>query len=215
MPAARVLPSQHRIGPFSPWPHPMSVPADTVACVTTTSNGYVALLRGINVGGKAKVPMQTLRELLAAMGGTGIRTHLQSGNAVFTHEDTDPQRLADALQQALADELGLTITCMVRTAEDLRRVVAANPFDMTGVNGSRFLVVFLAGPVPLDRLAAIDQAAYAPDEMRPGEREIYAHFPGSVRDSKLAARLTDRGLGIPATNRNWNTVVKLLELSDG
>ncbi|WP_073500577.1 DUF1697 domain-containing protein [Actinacidiphila paucisporea] len=181
--------------------------------MTTTSTGYVALLRGINVGGRARVPMQTLRELLAAIGGTGIRTHLQSGNAVFTHEDTDPQALAAALQQALADELGLTITCMVRTAEDLRRVVAANPFDMTGVDGSRFLVVFLAGPVPLDRLAAIDREAYAPDEIRPGEREIYAYFPDSIRDSKLAARLTDRGLGMPATNRNWNTVTKLAEIA--
>lgn len=192
----------------------MSVPAATVAGVTTTSTRYVALLRGINVGGRARVPMQTLRELLAAIGGTGVRTHLQSGNAVFTHEDTDPQRLADALQQALADELGLTVTCMVRTAEDLRRVVAANPFDMTGINGSRFLVVFLAGPVPLDRLAAIEQADHAPDELRAGEREVYAHFPDSIRDSKLAARLTDRGLGLPATGRNWNTVTRLLELAE-
>jgi uncharacterized protein (DUF1697 family) len=192
----------------------LSVPEATVATVTsTTSTRYVALLRGINVGGKAKVPMQTLRDLLASIGGTEVRTHLQSGNAVFTHEGRDPQRLADALQQALADELGLTITCLVRTAVDLRRVVEANPFDMTGVNGSRFLVIFLAGPVPLDRLAAIDQAAHAPDELRAGEREIYATFPDSIRDSKLAARLTDRGLGVTATNRNWNTVTKLLELT--
>ncbi len=191
----------------------MSLPTATVAGVTTNSTRYVALLRGINVGGKAKVPMQTLRELLSALGGSGIRTHLHSGNAVFTHENTDPQRLADALQQALADELGLTITCLVRTAEDLRRVVAANPFDMTGVDGSRFLVIFLAGPVPLDRLAALDRAAYAPDEFRPGEREIYAHFPDSIRNAKLAAQLTDRGLGLAATGRNWNTVTKLLEIS--
>ncbi|CAG7654206.1 DUF1697 domain-containing protein [Actinacidiphila bryophytorum] len=182
--------------------------------MTTTSTTYVALLRGINVGGKAKVPMQTLRELLAAIGGTGVRTHLQSGNALFTHEDTDPARLAEELHQALADELGLDITCMVRTAEDLRRVVAANPFDMTGVDGSRFLVVFLTAPVPAGRLAAIEQADHTPDELRAGEREIYAHFPDSIRNSKLAARLTDRGLGTPATSRNWNTVTKLLELAD-
>lgn len=180
-----------------------------------TTIRYVALLRGINVGGKAKVPMQTLRELLAALGGTDVRTHLQSGNAVFAHEERDPRLLEDALRQALADELGLDITCMVRTAADLARVVAANPFDMTGVNGSRFLVVFLAGPVPQDRLAALDLPAFAPDELRAGEREIYAHFPDSIRDSKLAARLTDRGLGTAATSRNWNTVTKLLELSGG
>jgi uncharacterized protein (DUF1697 family) len=175
----------------------------------------VALLRGFNVGGKEKVPMQTLRELLAGIGGTDVRTHLQSGNALLTHAERDPRVLEDALHRALADELGLDITCMVRTAADLRRVVAANPFDMTGVDGSRFLVVFLAGPVPLDRLDAIDQAVYAPDEFRPGEREIYAHFPDSIRDSKLAARFTDRRLGVAATARNWNTVTKLVELSGG
>lgn len=179
--------------------------------VTTTR--YVALLRGINVGGRAKVPMQTLRELLAALGGTDVVTHLQSGNAVFEHAERDPRRLEDSLRQALADALGLDITCMVRTAADLARVVAANPFDMTGVDGSRFLVVFLAGPVPRDRLAALDLPAFAPDELRAGEREIYAHFPDSIRDSRLAARLTDRGLGVAATSRNWNTVTALLKLS--
>lgn len=159
--------------------------------------------------------MQTLRELLAAIGGTDVRTLLQSGNAVFTHAQEEPDELAASLRRALADELGLDVACMVRTAADLRRVVEANPFDMTGVDGSRFLVVFLAGPVPHDKLAALDQAAFAPDEFRAGEREIYAHFPDSIRDSRLAARLTDRGLGLAATNRNWNTVTKLLDLSGG
>lgn len=192
-----------------------AAPATVWGVTTAKTTRYVALLRGINVGGKAKVPMQTLRELLAGIGGTQVRTLLQSGNAVFTHERQEPDALAADLRRALADESGLDITCMVRTAADLRRVVEANPFDMTGVNGSRFLVVFLAGPVPRDRLAALDEAAFAPDEFRAGEREVYAHFPDSVRDSRLAARLTDRGLGLAATGRNWNTVTKLLDLSGG
>lgn len=178
-----------------------------------TTMRYVALLRGINVGGRAKVPMQTLRDLLAGLGASDVRTHLQSGNAVLSHGEEDPDVLADGLHRALAAELGLDVTCMVRTARDLRRVVEGNPFDMTGVDGSRFLVVFLAGPAPLDRLAGIDRIAYAPDDFRAGEREIYAHFPDSIRNSKLAAQLTDRRLGVAATARNWNTVTKLLELS--
>jgi uncharacterized protein (DUF1697 family) len=157
--------------------------------------------------------MATLRDLLAATGATEVRTHLQSGNALFTHAREDPDGLAATLHQALADELGLDITCMVRTAAELRRVVEANPFDMAGVDGSRFTVVFLAGPVPHDRLAALDEAAFAPDEFRAGEREIYAHFPHSIRDSRLAARLTDRELGVAATSRNWNTVTRLLEMT--
>ena len=182
----------------------------SVARVTTT---YVALLRGINVGGKNKLPMQTLRDLLSGLGGTEVRTHLQSGNAVFAHKDTDSDRLAADLERRITEELGLTIKCLVRTAADLRRVVEANPFDMTGVDGSRFLVTFLSGPAPTDKLAALDPALYAPDEIRAGEREIYGHFPETIRDSKLAAFLTDRRLGMTATARNWNTVTKLLEMS--
>lgn len=186
----------------------------TTASGTAPGTGYVALLRGINVGGRNKVPMQTLRELIAGMGGTGVRTHLQSGNAVFTHREEDPQRLAEELKLAIADELGLTISCLVRTAADLRRVIEANPFAMEGVDGSRFLVVFLSGPPPLDKLAALDPAEYAPDEFRVGEREIYGHFPDTIRDSRLAALLTDRWLGMTASARNWNTVTKLLALSE-
>jgi uncharacterized protein (DUF1697 family) len=182
--------------------------------VTSPSTSYIALLRGINVGGKNKVPMQTLRELIAGMGGTDVRTHLQSGNAVFTHGKEDPQRLAERLERALADELGLTISCLVRTAADLRRVIEANPFPMEGLNGSRFLVIFLSGPPPLDKLTALDPQQYAPDEFRPGEREIYGHFPDTIRNSKLAALFTDRWLGVTASSRNWNTVTKLLALSE-
>jgi uncharacterized protein (DUF1697 family) len=185
-----------------------------VSTAKTSTTSYVGLLRGINVGGRNKVPMSTLRELIAGIGGSEVRTHLQSGNAVFLHKHRDPLRLATDLERAITAELGLTVSCLVRTGADLRRVVAANPFPMEGIDGSRFLVVFLSGPVPLDRLAGIDPAAYAPDEFRPGSTEIYAHFPDSIRDSKLAPFFTDRRLGLTATARNWNTVTKLLELSE-
>ncbi|MFF7155168.1 DUF1697 domain-containing protein [Streptomyces sp. NPDC008139] len=181
---------------------------------TDTDTRYVALLRGINVGGKNKLPMQTLRDLLASIGAADIRTHLQSGNAVFTHAQADPGRLAADLEQRISDELGLTVACLIRTGADLRRVVDANPFPMDGVNPSRFMVTFLSGPVPLDKLAAIDAAAYAPDEFRPGRSEIYGHFPGGVHNSKLAAQFSDRRLGLTASTRNWNTVTKLVAMSE-
>lgn len=182
--------------------------------VTTPTTSYIALLRGINVGGKNKVPMQTLRELIGSMGGTGVRTHLQSGNAVFTHREEDSLLLTTQLERALDDELGLIISCLVRTAADLRRVIEANPFPMDEVNGSRFLVVFLSGPPPLDKLATLDPAVYAPDEFRAGEREIYVNLPDGIRDSKLATHFTDRWLGMTASARNWNTVTKLLDLGE-
>jgi uncharacterized protein (DUF1697 family) len=188
----------------------------SVAVVTRTTStaGYVALLRGINVGGKNKVPMQTLRELITGIGGTDARTLLQSGNAVFQHAVRDPGQLAADLEQALAAELGLNVSCLVRSAADLRRVVEANPFPMDAVDGARFLVVFLSGPAPVDRLAQIDPAAYAPDAFQAGEREIYLNLPDGIRDSKLAALMTGKGLGVTTTARNWNTVTKLLALTE-
>jgi uncharacterized protein (DUF1697 family) len=158
--------------------------------------------------------MQTLRAVLADLGGSGVRTHLQSGNAVFTHTEADPLRLAADLERRIAAESGLTIACLVRTGADLRRVMETNPFPMEGVDPSRFMVTFLSGPVPRDKLAALDPASYLPDEFRLGEREIYAHFPNGVRDSKLAAFFTDRRLGLTASARNWNTVTKLVALSE-
>lgn len=177
------------------------------------ATSYVALLRGINVGGHNKVPMASLRELIAGIGGTSVRTLLQSGNAVFTHTAEDPLALAGELERALAGELGVTVSCLVRTGADLRRVVEGNPFPMDGADGARFLVVFLSGPPPRDRLAALDPAAYAPDAFETGERELYVNLPGGIRDSKLAAILTGKRLGVTVTARNWNTVTKLLDLT--
>lgn len=178
---------------------------------------YVALLRGINVGGNTKVPMQTLRELLAGLGCTDVRTHLQSGNAVFGHPRADPAELATALEARITEELGLTIRCLVRDGADLRRVVELNPFDMDGINPSRFLVTFLSGPPEPERLTRIDAAAYAPEEFRLADpkapTEIYLHLPDGVHKSRLAPLFTDKKLGVTATARNWNTVLKLAAMA--
>ena len=182
--------------------------------MTATITSYIALLRGINLGGRNKVPMATLRELVAAhrrLAGAHPPAERQRG----LHARRARRRaLASDLEQALAAELGLDLSVLMRTGADLRRVVAANPFAMEGIDGSRFVVVFLSGPAPLDRLAAIDAAVYAPDEFRAGEQEIYAHFPDGLHASKLAALFTDRKLGLTASARNWNTVTKLLALSE-
>ncbi|MEU7040876.1 DUF1697 domain-containing protein [Streptomyces varsoviensis] len=176
---------------------------------------YVALLRGINVGKHNRVPMATLRDLLTGMGCVAVRTHLNSGNAVFTHPAASgadgERRLAAELEAAIASERGFAVPCVLREGGDLRRVIDENPFDMTGLDPSRFLVTFLAGPLDAARLEGIDPAAYAPEEFAAGKREVYSHYPDGLRQAKLAPLLTDRRLGTTATARNWNTVVKLAE----
>ncbi|GGP35576.1 DUF1697 domain-containing protein [Streptomyces abikoensis] len=177
---------------------------------------YVALLRGINVGGKKRVPMQTLRELLAGMGCESVRTHLNSGNAVFTHsadDGADEATLAARLEEAIERELGFSVTCLVREAGEIRRVVDANPFAGQEVDPARFVVTFLAGPADPATVADLDPAEYAPEAFALGEREVYAHYANGIRDSRLAKVLTERRLGTAGTGRNWNTVTRLADMA--
>ncbi len=182
--------------------------------VTTT---YAALLRGINVGGNNKVPMAELRSVLTGLGYENVRTLLQSGNAVFAAPDhRDPGRLAAELERALAEWFGFPIAVVVRTAEELRTAVDANPFPDPAADPAKHTVTFLAGRADPEQLDAVDPALYAPDEYRlaDGGRELYAYFPNGQGRSKLAPLLDKRKLGVEATTRNWNTVTKLLALTE-
>ncbi|MCF2529593.1 DUF1697 domain-containing protein [Yinghuangia soli] len=175
---------------------------------------YIALLRGVNVGGGNKVPMAELRALLADLGYTSVKTLLQSGNAVFTvpaGPADSPGQVTEAVEKALEKQYGRTISVMVRTPDELRAVMAANP--LTVGHPSRFLVNFYAGPVDAERLAGFDAEAHAPDRFAVAGREIYYDFPDGMGNSKLPAAI-DRTLKTLGTARNWNTVTKLLAIAD-
>ncbi|MBF5040978.1 DUF1697 domain-containing protein [Aggregicoccus sp. 17bor-14] len=178
-------------------------------------NRYVALLRGINVGGHKKVPMAQLRALLEAQGFEDVVTLLQSGNAVFgSKKKLPPARLERQLEEALEAALGFEVEVLVRTRDELAAAIAANPLPGADEDPSRFAVTFLSAAPEPKRLAALDPAAYAPDEFRVVGRELYARFPQGMGRSKLAAVLSSTRLGVTATARNWGTVTKLLALAD-
>lgn len=172
---------------------------------------YIALLRGVNVGGRSKVPMAELRTLLADLGFTSVKTLLQSGNAVFTASGTTPDKVAKAVETTLEKHYDRPFSVMVRTLDELRAIMAANP--MTVGNGSRFLVNFYAEPVDTDLLADFAAEQHAPARMAVVGREIYFDFPEGMADSKLPGAV-DRKLKTLGTARNWNTVTKLLAIAD-
>jgi len=158
--------------------------------------------------------MPQLRELLAAAGMSDVRTHLQSGSVVVT-SDKPPDELAHTCERAVAQELGLDISVVARTRDELADVVARNPLADIAMNPKRYQVTFL--DVELPPKVPEELAALAVDSERfvAIGRELYAWHPDGVARSKLWNRLAGKALGATATARNWTTVTALLEMADG
>jgi uncharacterized protein (DUF1697 family) len=173
---------------------------------------YAALIRGINVGGRAKVKMDDLRNVFAALGHGDITTYIQSGNVVFSTAPRSAPKVAAAIEDRIREDLGLGVTVLLRTDQELGDVIAANPFLAGGADPARLHATFLVdtpAPERLDHVAVPDSG---PDEFAIVGREVYLHCPEGYGRTKLNNTLWERRLGVAATTRNWNTVVKLHEL---
>ncbi|GAB2672641.1 DUF1697 domain-containing protein [Saccharopolyspora gloriosae] len=173
----------------------------------------VALLRGINLGKHNRIPMAGLRELLARLGFDEAGTHLQSGNAVFS-ADISAAESERVISAGIAEEFGLDVPVVVRTRDELAAVVAADPLAEIAAVPAQYLVIFLSARPDPAVLAELDPAAFAPDEVRFGEREVYVWCPEGVRNSRVPQSWWERRLGVRATARNWTTVTRLLELAN-
>ncbi|MCX5172187.1 MULTISPECIES: DUF1697 domain-containing protein [Streptomyces] len=177
---------------------------------------YAALLRGINVGGNRKLPMAGLRTLMEGLGHDGVRTYLQSGQAVFGTDHGDEESLAAELAQAIEKQFGFAVDVIVRDHAYLKAVAEACPFPAAGLQPKQLHVTYFSAPVDAERFAGIDQAAHLPEEFRLGDRALYLYAPDGLGRSKLAEQLARPRLtrGLIVTTRNWNTVVKLVELTE-
>jgi uncharacterized protein (DUF1697 family) len=173
----------------------------------------VALLRGINVGGKTKVPMAKLASTLSSLGFEDVRTYIQSGNVVFRSRAAGTPRLAARTERRIRDELGIDVAVLLRTPAELAKVVKSNPFLRAGADPSKLHVVFMDSVPARKAVAGLAPARSAPDEFELRGREIYLHLPNGFGRSKLTIDYFERRLGVRATARNWNTVNKLIALS--
>jgi uncharacterized protein (DUF1697 family) len=173
----------------------------------------IALLRGVNVGGNNMVAMAVLRELLRGLGYEDVRTHLQSGNAVFTVA-TAPEQAAREIEDQLVGRLGLRVPVLVRTRDELAEVVAANPLGEATSEPARLLVNFLSHEPDPELLGELDPADFEPETFGAGAREIYVWCPDGVRATRLGYAFWEKRLKLTATARNWNTVTRLLALAD-
>lgn len=177
---------------------------------------YIALLRGINVGKAKRIGMADLRELLTGLGYGDVQTLLQSGNAVFTAPRSKPEAIEQKIKNAIAKRLGFDVSVIVRTHEDLVKVVAGNPFPQhVEDGGAKLHVSFLSERPKAAALAGIDLSSFAPEEVILDGRHLYLWLADGVAESKMLKVLTDKRLGVAATARNWNTVAKLLAMVEG
>ncbi len=172
---------------------------------------HVLLLRGINLGSRNRIAMPRLRELLEQAGFEDVQTYLQSGNVLLSNQATT-DRVAQRCERLIADELGLDIQVVGRTRAQLEQVVKRNPLGKVATDPKRYQVSFLACKPSAEVVRKLKAAVVPPEQLAVSGREIYAWHPKGVARSKLWAALAGRGLGVPATARNWTTVTKLLEL---
>jgi len=178
---------------------------------------FVILLRAVNVGSTGKLPMADFRKLLSDSNCTNIQTYIQSGNAVVDSKYSAPA-LAKSVAAALAKYMGAPVPVIVRTHAELERVISENPFAAEADDdGARVHAVFLFAAPPATKSAALEQVI----QKYPARRDryhlsgdtLYLHLPDGAAESKFTAQTVDRALGVTATARNWNTVLKLHAMS--
>lgn len=175
----------------------------------------IGLLRGVNVGGKAKISMEQLRSICVSLGLRDPQTYIQSGNVVFGAATRDIPKLADRLESSIEKQLGFRPKVILRSADDLRKIVGRSPFaNRPDFNPAKLAVFFLADAPAADVRGKALALNVGPEELQSQGRELFIYFPDGMGRSKLPPVL-DRTLKMPATARNWNTVNKLLEMADG
>ena len=173
---------------------------------------FIALLRGVNVGGNTKVNMAELRASCERLGFTNVKTYINSGNVIFDSAGADANEIASQIHDVILDGFGLDVSVMVRSMEELQQVIANNPFDGQFESHKDMHVFFLADQLPEDKLELLlgqnsDEQLIAVDG-----RTVYCLLRISVVDSTLGKGFLDRKLKVPATARNWRTVKTLADM---
>jgi uncharacterized protein (DUF1697 family) len=180
---------------------------------TTGVDTHVALLRGVNVGGKNRLPMAALRAILVDLGCTGVATYIQSGNAVYAADDGLAARIPDLVAEQIAAGFGLQVPVVTRTAAELRDVVEGNPFVRGGADPATLYVAFLAEHPEPDAVFRLDPERSPPDAFTVRGREVYLSLPNGAARTRLSTGYLDSRLATTSTVRNWRTVLRLAEMA--
>lgn len=174
---------------------------------------YVALLRGINVSGQNALRMAELRDSLARLGLRDVQTYLQSGNIIFRTDSSDEGRLAAKIRSRITQDFGHEVPVLVLSAHELTRIVNSNPLGpKTGGEDTLFHCTFLFQPVTQDAFQALPLPAAAGERAVLLGSAVLLHCPHGYGKTKLNNSYFERALKVPATTRNWRTVLALQAL---
>ena len=175
----------------------------------------ISMLRGVNVGGRHQIKMDALRVLYESLGLRDVRTHIQSGNAIFRAPERDVSRLAKRIEDAIERSAGFRPHVVVRTSGEMRAAIANNPFAARrGLDPSKLLVVFLSRNPTREARDRVLGIQADPEEFEIAGREVYIYYPNGMARPKLPWTTIEKMLDSPGTGRNWNTVNKLLEIAE-
>ncbi len=173
----------------------------------------VAILRGINVGGKRKILMVDLRTICEKLGFKDVKTYIQSGNVVFKSEK-DSAYLEDSLEKTIKKEYGFDVPVIVRSLDELKNSVNNNPFYKANIDISHLYLTFLKTKADDEKIKLVNETKCEPDKFVIINKDIYIYCEGKYHKSKLTNNFYEKKLKVGATTRNWKTVLKLLELSE-
>jgi uncharacterized protein (DUF1697 family) len=175
-------------------------------------NTYIALFRGINVGGNNMLPMKELKTLLEKEGCRDVTTYIQSGNVILCSAVSDVERLSARLSAAVSKKYGFEPRVLLLTRQELEKAAKANPFPQADDNPKSLHLFFLTAVPKTPNLEGIEAIRIRSEQFALKGRTFYLYTPEGFGTSKLAMRV-EQLLGVPATARNWRTVTTLRELS--
>lgn len=173
------------------------------------------MLRGVNVGPHNRIKMDALRAVYESLKFETPRTYVQSGNVIFRTKEKNSSQLAQKIRAAIEKKFKCSPDVILRTAEEMRKAMAATPFaDRPNLEPGKILVSFLAAEPPLEARAGFDRFKDYPEEVHLKGRELYIYFPNGAGRSKLPWSSLEKLLKVTGTARNWNSVKAMLEIAE-
>ena len=175
----------------------------------------ISMLRGVNVGAHNRINMEALRALYESLKLRDAQTYVQSGNVIFKTDERDLNKLAKRIADGIEKKFGFRTDVVVRTAAELRDVIARNPFaKRRGIEPGKLLVTFLASDPGEEAREKVRGIKAEPDELRMDGREAYIYFPNGMGRPTLSWATIPKILKVSGTGRNWNSVTKMLEMAE-